>query len=74
MFFDGMNRFSEPIRNETLDCFGQSEKLKCSLASPSHLLSLYDSRLNKIKIYDFRFLTVRSFIGRLLSISTPIFV
>jgi hypothetical protein len=50
--------FSEPIRNETLDIFGHSEKLKCSLASPNHLISVYDSRLGKIKIYDFRYLTV----------------
>ena len=50
--------FSEPIRNEVLDIFGHSEKLKCSLASPNHLLSVYDSRLKKIKIYDFRYLTV----------------
>lgn len=50
--------FSEPIRNEILDKFGQLEKLKCSLASPNHLISVYDSRLGKIKIYDFRFLTV----------------
>ncbi len=54
--------FSEPIRNETLDIVGQSEKLKCSLASPNHLLSVYDSRLAKIKIYDFRFLTVSDFL------------
>ncbi|CAF0947571.1 unnamed protein product [Adineta ricciae] len=49
----------EPIRNETLDIFGHPEKLKCSLASPNHLLSLYDSRLSKLKIYDFRYLTMR---------------
>lgn len=55
-----IDRSREPIRNETLDNFGQSEKLKCSLASPNHLLSVYDSRLEKIKIYDFRYLTVNS--------------
>ncbi|UJR10601.1 hypothetical protein I4U23_014798 [Adineta vaga] len=50
---------NEPIRSQTLDIFGHPEKLKCSLASPNHLLSLYDSRLSKIKIYDFRYLTMR---------------
>ncbi|CAF3534953.1 unnamed protein product [Rotaria socialis] len=49
----------EPIRNEILDPFGQLEKLKCSLASPNHLISTYDARLAKIKIYDIRFLTMR---------------
>lgn len=49
----------EPIRNEVLDRFGQIEKLKYCLMSPENLISVYDSRLSKLKLFDLRFLTMR---------------
>jgi len=49
----------EPIRNEVLDRFGQIEKLKTCLVCPENFISVYDSRLSKLKLFDLRFLTMR---------------